>query len=277
MTARRISIDIETLPTRNESILQRLTSAARNKRPPKASSNALKMEWDTSELVGERIQEAIDETAVNPFLAEPVLVCLKADDNGIEVFQLQVHDGDHMKGLANRLAEIADTKTIWIGHNLIGFDLPVLFNSFIRYRNEIPQAFPHCIRFGKWIGRIFDTMQRAPGKTPFVGMETLCEAYDIELPEIMWDGIPLDGSRVKEAWATKAGRAAVIEYCKTDVLVTEQLYLAMTSNGKFGTWADDGDGVKQRLEEIEQSRLLSEGAKALAQKEILKSAGLWPA
>lgn len=108
----------------------------------------------------------------------------------------------------------------YIGHNIIGFDLPFLWKRAMVLGVQPPLHFPRAPK--AWSEIVQDTMllwdptQRAGGS-----MDKICRAL----------GIPgkgdMDGSKV---WpAVKEGRIAeVAEYCRADVARTREMFKRMT-------------------------------------------------
>ena len=122
--------------------------------------------------------------------------------------------------IAPRNAQYPDYGLLFVGHNVMDFDLRFIYQrsialgvkpayeiSFARYRN-----YP-----------IFDTMKEwVRWSNNGVGLEYLALALGIPSPK---DGI--DGSQVAEFF--KQGKVNdILEYCKRDVLTTRDVYRKMT-------------------------------------------------
>jgi predicted PolB exonuclease-like 3'-5' exonuclease len=110
--------------------------------------------------------------------------------------------------------------TTFVGHNLIGFDLPFLWKRAMVHQIKPPIWFPRAPK--PWSERVADTMllwdptQRAGGS-----MARVCRALGIEGKG------DIDGSQV---WPmVREGRIAeVADYCRGDVERTRTMYRRMT-------------------------------------------------
>jgi len=275
--ARLIVLDIETYRTRDAELVEQISQEAIDKRPAQNALKELKLEWDTETAREARAAEALAKTAVDPLLAE-VLCCAVAvgADGGRLEFEGMTESNDRpmLAQLAEDLNQMAGPRTIWVGHNIEGFDLPVLLNRWRHYDIRPPEHFPMPVRHG-WRGWVYDTMLRCPSKNGmgFVSLDDACAAYGIAGESIFWRGEPMDGSRVGEAF--KAGKYDMImRYCDQDVQTTRALYLRMTAGDTWGTYGL-ADEVAQQIAAIEASGQ-SEGVRAIAKCAVLERAGLVP-
>lgn len=272
--ARLLVIDIETVRTRNPRIIERIAQEAMDKRPASNTKKELKIAWDTEAAREARAAEALAKTAVDPLLAEPVIVsCMTETDETPQSRSLAPGDRAGLCMVSLWLNDLAGPETVWIGHNLCHFDLAVLLNAWRRARVTPPEEFPVYTN-GRWRGRVFDTMLRCPSNTPFVSLAAACEAYGIEdAKTIMWQGEPMNGSRVGDAY--DAGEEQMLlEYCEADVRATHELYMAMTDDDRWGTF-DRHSEVVDLLAALDESEL-TEGARAMAKLRVLENAGLVP-
>jgi hypothetical protein len=289
--ARLIVVDIETYRTRIPSVIERLRREAVEKRPAQNTLKELKVEWDTSAAREARALEAIGKTSVDVLLAEPLCVYWETlGEDGIqsigEVDFMAPGEGiaggmDPMDILAvgGQLVEVAAAwaaltgpETIWVGHNLKGFDLPVLVNQFRRYEVTPPESFPQFIG-RRWLGRVYDTMERCPTKTGYLSLEDACEAYDVRAGAVVkWNGVPMDGSRVGAAYEAREYEI-LRRYCALDVTMAYRLYMAMTGNDSWGTY-DRAGSVAEQIGELRGAEGLTEGQRALGIVSVLERAGM---
>lgn len=280
--ARLLVLDLETYRTRNPVLVERIRQEALDKRPAQNCLKELKTLWDTAGAREERAQEALGRTAVDVLLAEVLCCCWRADGAPYSVQGMYGPTGDKrgpepvaLELLAEQFEEQAGPETIWIGHNLGGFDLAVLLNRWRRHGIRPPAHFPKYTD-DRWRGRIFDTMRRVPCKNGigFVSLHDVCSAYGLRLPkETVWQGAPMDGSRVGVAY--EAGEYdLILEYCDEDVVITEQLYQHITGGDTYSTY-DKPDTIAAEIAEIENSDL-PENTKKLSIYTVLDRAGLIP-
>lgn len=274
MKARTIILDIETYRTTNPTAIARIRQEAAEKEAPKTASKDVKIWWDTEKAREERFQEALAKTAVDPMLAEILCVVVAIDDREPVPFdQCGIYEADLLTDFASLVEQVASEETIWVGHNVEGFDLPVLLNRIRRLKIKPPTHFP-AYNAGRFYGRIFDTMKRTPGRTPFISMEAACEVAGVDLPAVLWRGEPMHGGRVAECYEASEWDA-LIDYCRQDVLATRELYNALTFGDAWGTFPVPND-LASRLDEVERDESLTEAQKAITQKSLMKSAGAWP-
>ncbi len=271
MAASWIVLDIESYRTRNERVIAALAEEALNAKPCRNAPKADKERWNSPESRKKRVDDAIEKTAVDPLLAEPLIVCVSVDE---ETSEFTAWDGtirDLMERFAATVARRCNKDTVWAGHNIGGYDLPLLVTWWQRLGMRVPESFPVPMAGGKWRGRIFDTMRRIPTKTGFISADQACSAFDIPCKTVMWKGEPMVGSRVIEAY--DAGECGVIaEYCRQDVRAETALFLRLTCGGAWGLW-ERSDMTAEQLREIAESDL-SAAQKWLSAMPLLQSAGL---
>jgi hypothetical protein len=246
------------------------------KRPAQNTLKELKTLWDTEEAIEARAQKALAQTALDVTLAEVLCVCATADGEPLCGLFAQrpepIEEFVVLERAAEVLNEFSGPDTIWVGHNIAGFDLPILLNRWRRHRITPPEHFPAYS--GRWMGRVFDSMLRIPTKTGFISLNEACARYGIPMQkDTIWQGEPMTGARVGEAF--EAGEYALIaEYCMADVEMVGELYSVMTFGGTRGTY-DTSDAVAEHVSEIEASEL-SPAQKALAIVAILDASGRIP-
>jgi hypothetical protein len=287
--ARLIVLDVETYRTRDERAVQRVTQEILEKRPAQNTRVDVKAMWDTEEARVKRVQDALERTSVDVLLAEVLCVSFVLDpprdpgdlerkfqDETLICGTYWIDESEAaLLALAGYWDECTGPETVWVGHNVCGFDLRVLLNGWRRHRIRPPKHFPSFVN-GRWLGRVYDTMLRTPcaNGLGFVSLEDSCAAYRVRLREVMWGGEPVDGSRVGEMY--QAGETDVIQkYCMDDVVSTADLYMSMTCGDKWGTW-DAGNAVAEAVSEIEGDGGLTPAQKALAIMTVLDRAGLVP-
>lgn len=118
----------------------------------------------------------------------------------------------------------AEREPVFIGHNLVNFDLRFLFQRAVL--NSIRP--PACIPFQAkpWDAKVYDTMTAWAGHNGRVSLDKLCTALGIAAKgsEI---GDEIDGSLVWDF--VRAGRIAdVATYCAADVERVREIHKRMT-------------------------------------------------
>lgn len=133
---------------------------------------------------------------------------------------VEILNGDKSeKKMLETFWEIAEGADLFIGHNIMDFDL-----KFIYQRSIIHKVVPtRNLNFARYRSEpIFDTMKEwSKWSGGSVGLESLAFALGIPTPK---EGI--DGSQVAEFY--KAGKVKdILEYCKRDVETTRAVYKRM--------------------------------------------------
>jgi predicted PolB exonuclease-like 3'-5' exonuclease len=268
-----ICIDIETRPTSDPELIEMVRFEAANRQPARNAPKAEKDCWDDPDIVAGRAEKAVRETSLDLLFAE--VLCVGVVTDGVQKV-VECYD-DEFAGLANlatTLEELSSADTVWVGHNIIGFDLPVLLNRFRKHQIIPPQHFPNYV--GRWRGRVWDTMLRTPTRNGLglVNMAACCRAYGLPAAKMdTWRGEPVSGAMVWDMYL--AGDTDGISlYCLNDCVSTVGLFERQTFGGQWGTM-DDRRDIAEAVTEIETSGM-SESAKALTLVRLLDASGLIP-
>ena len=115
-------------------------------------------------------------------------------------------------------------RPIFIGHNIVNFDLRFLFQRSVMNNVQPPMMIPFNAK--PWDENIFDTMTAWAGHGNRVSLDKLCKIFNIPMKgsEI---GEEIDGSKVWDFY--QAGRIEdIAKYCEGDVERTRQAYKRMT-------------------------------------------------
>ena len=275
MAAKILCFDIETRATTEANLIARLEQEAFERRPVNNTLKTEKERWDTSQAQTERMHEAVQKTSVDCLYAEPICCVWRTEDDeaGVDGVWLAADEAAGLRDLSERWEALTDAGTVWVGHNLLGFDLPILLNRFRRNCVPPPTCFPQY-RDGRWIGRVWDTMLRTPAKTPFISLENASLAYGLpSAKNMMWRGEPMTGARVAEALAAGEDKM-LVEYCATDVQADYELYLTQTFCGRWGT-LDGRESLAAAIREIEAADF-PQSAKDRGVLTLLDAAGMVP-
>ena len=115
-------------------------------------------------------------------------------------------------------------RPVFIGHNIVNFDLRFLFQRSVMLGVKPPMMIPFAAK--PWDESIFDTMTAWAGHGNRVSLDKLCKIFNIPLKgsEI---GEEIDGSKVWDFY--QAGRIAdIATYCEGDVERTRAVYKRLT-------------------------------------------------
>lgn len=217
-----IFLDIETLPTNDNSVIQELkagiTAPGQFKKPESIQ------QW-LAENGEQVLQDAVRKTSFDGMFGRiccmawatwegGVLSCVTSEDNILKKFYSWIDDYCRWENINN---------VMLCGHNIHGFDLP-----FIKHRSIINKVMPSrhiesLFAASRYSDRIQDTMLLwSQEKDKRVSMNKLCRALGIE------DDGGFDGSMVADAWETD--RQKVIDHCILDVKRVREIYKRLTFN-----------------------------------------------
>lgn len=136
-----------------------------------------------------------------------------------EPTEVLYNEGDEKETL-RQFWELASRADLFIGHNVMDFDLRFIYQRSI-VNNVVPSKEISFARYRNY--PIFDTMKEwVKWSFSTVGLESLALALGIPSPK---DGI--DGSQVYDFY--KKGKVKdILEYCKRDVETTREVYKRIT-------------------------------------------------
>ena len=113
---------------------------------------------------------------------------------------------------------------LFIGHNIIGFDLRFLLQRSIVLGIAPPSFIP--VDPKPWSDYVYDTMTKWAGASNRVSLNKLCEVFDMPLKGAEFDE-EFDGSMVWDA--IKNGEIEkVATYCAGDIYRTREIFKRMT-------------------------------------------------
>lgn len=208
---RKLFFDIETIPAGDDRlpVLQKLYEKSEAKRVEKASFRAKPLTFE----------EYRDKTGTNGAFGRIVCLAYAIDDEPVGCLT-----GDERDILA-KFWDMAKTTELFIGHNIIEFDLKFIYQrsivlkvkptkdlSFARYRHDV--IFDTMCEWGKW-GKNGDSLDVL--------------AHALGIPSSKED---LDGSKVWPYY--QEGKIdEICEYCKRDVAVNREVYKRMVFEGEL--------------------------------------------
>ena len=112
--------------------------------------------------------------------------------------------------------------TLFIGHNIAGFDLRFLLQRYIVNRLPIPHLIKHAASAKPWESeKVFDTMCQWAGVGNRISLDKLCMALGVPTSK---GGIT--GATVYDEWL-KGNIEGIADYCKRDVDATRQVFKRM--------------------------------------------------
>ncbi len=132
---------------------------------------------------------------------------------------LQVLDGEE-KAIIQNFWKLAMDVNLFVGHNILDFDLRFIWQRSIIHQIKPPREIPFA-RFRN--NPVYDTMHEwSKWGRELVSLDKLAKALGIPSPKAN-----IDGSQVYPYY--RAGKIAeVIEYCKNDVETARRVYRRLT-------------------------------------------------
>ena len=245
--ARVVVMDIETKASTQAAVLAQIRVEQLEKTPANNVKKAIKDLWDTPAGEKDRIDAAIAKTAVNTLLAEPIVIGFARDDSDVEMFPIGDLSPDcyTLTNVADYIAAHIGPETLWVGHNLVAFDLMVLLSSFRRWDIPLPAVYPRLVngRYPRWEGPVYDTMVAVGAPGGFISADAL--SVSLGLPSLKnkeWRGQPVTGALVGAMLEAKEYEL-ITEYCAEDIRGTRDVFRKLTFGGTYGTGREVSDVV----------------------------------
>lgn len=224
-----IYLDIETLPTTDQDAIAEMEATIK---PPATYKKPESIaEW-MAENKESALKELVHKTGLSGLLGSIACIAYAFDDG--PVFTVDSRDGEK-KMLEDFYSHIYDQtstaihggvvegKATFVGHNIVGFDLPFLKHRSIILGVKPPKVIRDAFSAKPLGNEVADTMLLwSSDREKRTSMDKLCKAF----------GIPgkgdFDGSMVADTWPTDPEK--VIIYCADDVIRTRDIYKRITFN-----------------------------------------------
>lgn len=223
-----IYIDIETVPSQDPSVREEL--AAEITAPGNYKKAESIAEWEREQKPA-LVDEAWRKTSFDGARGQIVCISIARDDEQPNTFFDDPWEDSEQDILGAAFGYIesvfspsTNRKPVFIGHNIVGFDLRFLFQRAVINGVVPPSIIPFHAK--PWDAQVYDTMVAWAGVGNRVSMNKLCKALKIagKGSEI---GEEIDGSKVWDF--VKAGRISdVAKYCAGDVERVRAIHKALT-------------------------------------------------
>lgn len=216
----RVYIDIETIPSQSRKVREDI---AKNILPPGNISKPETIAAWVKERKPAAVDETIAKTALDGALGHICCIGWAVNDETTEAVILDTEQSevDIIEDFFAR-ADAAISKQIMppciIGHNIVGFDLPFIWQRSICLGIRVPGWLPR--RPKAWEDSVFDTMSAWAGYRGYVSLNKLSEALG-------FDGKgDIDGSMIGDLWADGCYNE-IRDYCRSDVERTREIHRKM--------------------------------------------------
>lgn len=218
-----VFLDTETIPCQKPGIMDEIMAGV------SAPGNITKPEsikkW-MDENAESKAEEIYRKTALDGTLGEITCLAWAVEDESVLSLDRSSNTealllGKFFSFLAERVSNRSDA--MFVGHNILGFDLRFLFQRAVINRVPLPFRLHQDARYNG--DHVFDTMLAWAGWGKYVSLPKVCDAL----------GIPVktDGFSGADVWdLIKSGQhEAVSGYCREDVEAVREVYRRMTFNG----------------------------------------------
>jgi len=210
-----ITIDIETKPSTDDVVIQRIRDSIK---PPAQYKKPESIEKWIKENGEAKAQELIDRTALDSSSGTIFCIGLAIDEDNPII--LKGGEKTILRDFFQILRDQADPAMVGAlvaptvaGHNVKGFDLPFIWHRAIIHQIQPPPFFNLYLR--RYSDAVYDTMTEWDWKH-FISLDNL--AYSL-----LGEGKSGSGADVKDMVAED-----IYNYCKQDVVLTRQVYKMMT-------------------------------------------------
>ena len=205
--------DIETIPTKDKQVIERIASTIR---PPGNIKKKESIDAWMAENYEQALKDEIHRTGLNG--AYGSVACIAFATNGkIHNTTLDLNETQCIKSFY----ECIEDYEVFSGHNIAGFDL-----KFLKHRSMIlgikpPKNILKAMNAKPWDDCIRDIMLMwDPDKNKMTSLDLMCWLFGVKHDH---DGF--DGSMVAETWPVDPQK--VIDYCISDVKATREIYYKM--------------------------------------------------
>lgn len=221
-----VFLDIETLPCADPVLIAEISSRIK---PPGTLRKAESIQkWEIEERP-QAVADACARSSLDGAFGRLCIIGWAIDDAEPQVLVTE----NETELLTSFFAEIVPIlephdghppSVRWIGHNLVGFDLPFMRKRCVVNGICPPTSLRLAMSARPWDANVADTMLMWDSeRDKRIGLDLLCKVLGIQSPKA--DGI--DGSKVAGLFsAGEYGRLG--EYCSADVIATRACFRAMT-------------------------------------------------
>lgn len=184
----------------------------------KKVSVELAKQKDSSNKIKKTAEYYFRQTAISGDFGRVFCIGFAINDGNVEIIS-----GDEST-ILTEWWQVADKADLFIGHNIMEFDLRFIFKRSIIHKIK-PSAKHLNLSFARYKNfPIYDTMREwEKWGNSFIKLDTLAKALGLQSSK---DG-GIDGSQVYDFY--KNGKyKEIYEYCKRDVKLTREIYNRMT-------------------------------------------------
>jgi len=210
-----IYLDLETIPSQLDWVKKHVSETVK---PPATMKKQETIEKWILEESGAAIDEAMAKTSFDGAMNHIVCIGYAINDEPAQSFTVEDHtkEAEAITGFYNAIREY-QFGTVFIGHNISGFDMRVLRHRSIILGIKPPSFIPFHAK--PWDENPYDTMVQWDSKN-MISQDKLAKALGLEGKKGM------DGKDVYPAWQAKEFDR-IAAYCRDDVETVRKIYKRM--------------------------------------------------
>ena len=213
MNSEPLTFDIETLPTTDKQVIERIASTIR---PPGNIKKKESVDAWMAENYEQALKEKIHETGLNGAYGSVACIAFAAN----EKIHSTTFDLDETQCIKSFYECIEDYE-IFSGHNIAGFDLKFLKQRSMILGIKPPKNILKAMNAKPWDDCIKDIMLMWDSdKNKMASLDLMCWWFGVkhDMPD-------MDGSMVADVWYGNPQK--VIDYCIADVKAEREIYYKM--------------------------------------------------
>ncbi len=203
-----ITFDIETIPTKDMFVLDKIYGAIR---PPKSIKKPESIKKWTDENHDTEFEKSWKKTSLNALYGSVACVAWKVGDQDVISSWPITAEKAVIETFFACVNDVMTLDDSLCGHNIVNFDLKFLRQRAAILDIKIPIALKKAMEEKPWTkDLVLDTMRMwSQDRSEMVSLDDLCKAFRI-------DGkVDFDGSMVAETWESDPQK--VVDYCMDDV------------------------------------------------------------
>jgi hypothetical protein len=213
-----IYLDIETLPTQDESIIAEFRKSITVPATYKKQESIDKWMDENAE---DQLKELVAKTSFDGLYGRIACIAWALDDGKIMHTTKEMNERECLHMFFDYLDDVLKIDESLCGHNIAVFDLTFLKHRAIINNIKPPIMLLKAMSAKPWDNVIQDTMLLwSTDKHRRGSMDRLCRAFGIKGKE------GFDGSMVAETWPVDPQK--VIDYCCDDIRRTREIYKRIT-------------------------------------------------
>ncbi len=209
----RVYFDIETIPTDNQSVIDEI---AKSINPPATHKKQETIDAWMAENKEAATKEAVHKTGLSGLYGRIACIGFAIDDEECQIVsQIGQGEADMINSFFESVSELRTT--VFIGHNIAGFDLQFLKHRCIILGIAPPRSIKMAMTAKPWDDCINDTMLMwSSSSQERISQDKLAKALGLA------GKTDMNGSMVADMWPQNPDK--VVQYCRDDVEQNREIH-----------------------------------------------------